>query len=268
MPTAELLTLILSIVAIVLAIVAIVFEVAFFALQRNEARLLTKSVYDLVSQAIRSEKGIDQVSDQLIPLMDRLAQYAVSADRAQAAPEVEKVVSELLAPVQETITELDRRVKAGAQSEGLKREMDEKLDGLRRQISEVAEQAGKRASRRPPLVRSRGAATFTGEAAQSLIGALRVFRGTPVDVAQLAILDPPDGIAGGKGNLLASIQLARSLNLLSEIPGGKITLTPKGFRAVEQIEAALDEGAKARYLQQIDFDSDSQVIYVDARDFG
>ncbi len=172
MPTTDLLTLILSIVAIVFAVVAIVFEVSFFVLQRNEARTLTKNVQDLVFQAVRNEKGIDQLSGQAMLLIERLVQARVSEDRAQTAPEVEKIVADLLMPVQESIAELDRRMKGASQSEGIKREMDEELeelDALRKQVSEVARQAAERTSRRPTPHAVRHLEAL-GEHARDLLG--------------------------------------------------------------------------------------------------
>ena len=152
MPTTELLTLILSIVAIVFAIVAIVFEVSFFVLQRNEARTLTKNIQDLVFQAVRNEKGIDQLSGQTMRLIERLVEARVSADRAQVAPEVEKVVAQLQTSVATIEQELGQRIQVSSDEQPLKEEMEQKLEALRAQIAQVARRAGRTAAASRPQV--------------------------------------------------------------------------------------------------------------------
>ncbi len=143
-PTAsvpDMLTLILSVAAIALAVSAIVFGAVFFAIQRNEARNLTKCVQDLVSQAIRSEKGIDELSDRTMPLIDRLVQAQVSAARAQAGPEVEGLVNDMLQPVQATLADMEKRIGEAAKTDELREQM-QIVESLRRRLSDVASAAG------------------------------------------------------------------------------------------------------------------------------
>jgi hypothetical protein len=225
-PTTDLLTLILSIAAITLSVCAIVFEAVFFSLQRNEARNLTKSVQELVSQAIRSEKGIDQLSDQTMPLIDRLVQAQVSADRAKAGPEVEKLVRDLLKPVEAGLAELDKRLEAAPQSGELRQEMDSKLAALREQMAQIARRAGERAASDRPLVRA--PASVAGEDAQDVAGLLLTLAGAGGAAAD-SYLDDAIGDAG-----MAARPAAANLGLV-ELVEDVAGLTDKGRAVAERL---------------------------------
>ena len=264
MPTTELLTLILSIVAIVFAVVAIVFEVSFFVLQRNEARTLTKNVQDLVFQAVRNEKGIDQLSGQTMRLIERLVEARVSVDRAQTAPEVEKIVADLLMPVQESIAELDKRMKGASQSEGIKREMDEELEelgALRKQISEVAREAAERTSRRTmlPGVPGGAAAEFAGEAAGSLAStfARLALAGEGVSLSEMT-----EGLATNQEleRDLDNLAIAEQLGLVNRHPSNTIQLTGPGRAALDAIRGSLSVYQTLRDVNYLAFDSRGRVV--------
>jgi hypothetical protein len=141
------LTFALSVVAIALSISAIAFELAFFLVQRAEAKALTKNVQDLVFQAVRSEKGIDQLSGQTMPIIEQLVQARITADRAQAAPAVEESVRELLDPLEARFAHLEERIMKAPQGDAISA-LRHELDALRAQVAEIPRQAGERTASR------------------------------------------------------------------------------------------------------------------------